>query len=90
MELANPPGEKPRPYAHKKTTDATRMIAPDHEEQITRLLGECFADPAAGLAWLERDFGAKTPRDLLTAKRAGQAIYVLKTMIARRDHAEGI
>jgi len=85
-ELANPPGQKPAPFAGKpRRTDATRMITPDHEEQITRLLGEYFSDQAAGLAWLRKDFDANTPRDLLTAKRAGQAIHVLKGMIARRD-----
>jgi hypothetical protein len=78
MELPNPPGEKPRPYARKNRTGATRMITPDHEEQITRLLGEYFTDLAAGLAWLRKDFDAKCPRDLLTAARAGQVIHVLK------------
>ncbi len=65
------------------------MITPDHEEQMTRLLGEYFADPAAGLAWLRKDFDANTPRDLLTSMRAGQVIHVLKDMIARRDQTDG-
>ncbi len=83
-ELPHRPGEKPAPYKGKrKKTDATRMIAPDHEEQIERLLREHFGDVATGLAWLEKDFDAKRPRDLLTAKRAGEVIYVLKTMIER-------
>ena len=71
-DLPYPAGEKPAPYGGKrKTTDATRMIAPDHIEQIERLLRECFDDEAAGLAWLEKDFDAKHPRDLPTAQRAG-------------------
>ena len=85
-ELPNPPGQKPAPYAGKrKTTDGTRMIHPDHVEQIERLLGEYFDDEAAGLAWLHKDFEAKHPRDLLTAKQAGQVIRVLKDMIDRRE-----
>ena len=85
-ELPNPPGQKPAPYAGKrKTTDGTRMIHPDHVEQIERLLGEYFDDEAAGLAWLNKDFDARHPRDLLTAKRAGQVIHVLKDMIARQE-----
>jgi len=61
------------------------MILPAHEEQIARLLREAFGgNEAAGAAWLEKDFGAKTPRDLLTAMRAGQVIHVLKGMIERR------
>ena len=84
-DLPYPPGQKPSPYAGKrKTTDAVRMISPDHVEHIERLLGECFDDQAAGLAWLEKDFKVKHPRDLLTAKRAGQVIRVLKDMIKRR------
>ncbi len=84
MELANPPGQKPRPYRRKQTAGATRMITPHHEEQITRLLGERFTDLAAGLAWLRKNFDASTPRDLLTAKRSGQVLHVLKDMGARR------
>ena len=87
-KLANPPGQKPAPYAgRRKTTDATRMITPDHEEQIERTLCEHFGDLPTGLAWLARDFDAKQPRDLLTAKRAGQVIRVLKDMLSRRDAA---
>ncbi len=83
-ELPYPPGQKPAPFAGKrKRTDATRMIAPGHIEQITRLLRVYFDDEAAGLAWLAKDFDAKHPRDLLTAKRAGQVILVLKGMIER-------
>ncbi len=59
-----------------------------------RALGECFTNPAAGLAWLRKDFNGSTPWDLLMAKRAGQVVHVLKTMIARsavnaRGHHEG-
>ena len=89
MPLPNPPGQKPSPYARKKATGATRMIAQDHEEQIDRLLVEHFGDPDAGSAWLEKNFDAKRPRDLLTAIRAGQVIHVLKDMIARREDASG-
>ena len=64
------------------------MIAPDHVEQIERLLREYFGDLPTGLAWLERDFDAKHPRDLLTAQRAGQVIWVLKDMIARRHKSD--
>ena len=60
------------------------MIAPDHVEQIERLLREHFGDLPTGLARLEKDFDAKHPHDLLTAQRAGQVIRVLKDMIARR------
>ena len=85
-KLPNPPGQKPSPFKGKrKQTDATRMIMPDHTEQIERLLGEYFGDQTAGLAWLNKDFDAPTPRDLLTAKRAGQVIHVLKEMIQRRS-----
>lgn len=59
------------------------MIAADHVEQIDRLLSEHFGDIEAGRAWLKKDFDAETPRDLLTAKRAGQVIRVLKDMIER-------
>lgn len=65
------------------------MIAPDHEEQIERLLGEYFGDQASGLAWLNKDFDAPTPHDLLTAQRAGQVIHVLKEMIQRRRTGDG-
>ena len=83
--VPNSPGQKPSPYAGKrKSTDATRMIAPDHEEQIMRLLGEYFDSEIAGLAWLEKNFDARAPHDLLTAKQAGQVIRVLKDMIERR------
>lgn len=89
-KLPYPPGQKPAPYAgQRKTTDATRMIAPDHEEQIARLMGEYFNDEAAGLAWLKKDFDADRPRDLLTAQRAGEVIHVLKDMIERR-HQSGV
>ena len=85
QQLPNPPGEKPSPYGNRpQRTAATRMIHPDHVEHIERLLVECFGDQAAGLAWLKKDFKARHPRDLLTAKRAGQVIRVLKGMIDRR------
>lgn len=84
-EIPYPPGRKPAPFAGTcKRTDATRMIAPGHIERITRLLHVCFDDAAAGLAWLVKDFEAKHPRDLLTAKRAGQVVRVLQRMIERR------
>ncbi len=90
-ELPYPPGQKPAPFAGRpKRTDATRMIAPDHEEQIVRLLRVYFDDEAAGLAWLKKDFDADTPRDLLTAARASQVIYVLKQMIARRRSSDDV
>ena len=66
------------------------MIAPDHAEQITRLLGEYFDTEAAGLAWLEKNFDVEHPRDLLTAKRAGQVIRVLKDMVARRPQGDAV
>ena len=88
--LPNPPGQKPSPYAGRPNrTAATRMIAPDHEEQIERLLLVYFDDLDAGSAWLEKNFDAKRPRDLLTARRAGQVIHVLKDMIARRSDGDG-
>ncbi len=88
--LPHAPGHKPAPYAGRPNrTAATRMIAPDHEEQIERLLREHFGDLDAGLVWLEKNFDAKRPRDLLTASRAGQVIHVLKDMIARRSEGDG-
>ncbi len=85
-ELPNPPGRKPAPYqGRRQKTDATRMIAPGHEEQIERLLREHFGDLESGLAWLEKNFDVQCTRDLLTAKRAGEVIYVLKEMIARTN-----
>lgn len=90
-DLPYPPGEKPAPFQGKrKRSDAIRMIAPDHEEQIERLLREYFGDLDAGLAWLAKDFDAQHPHDLLTAKRAGQVIRVLKDMIDRRRDRDGM
>ncbi len=90
-ELQHPPGRKPAPFAGKrKRTDATRMIAAGHIEQITRLLCVYFDDEPAGLAWLAKDFGATDPRGLFTAKRAGQVIRVLKSMIERRRGRDGV
>ena len=65
------------------------MIQADHIEQIERLLAEYFGDKAAGRAWLEKDFDVKHPRDLLTAKAAGNLIRVLKDMIDRRKAGGG-
>lgn len=87
--LPHPPGKKPAPYAGRRSkTAATRMIAPDHEEHIARLLRLHFGDEAAGSAWLAKNFDARTPRELLTARRAGQVIRVLKDMIARRPEGD--
>jgi len=89
-DLPNPPGEKPAPFTgRRQRTDATRMIAPDHEEQVYRLLREHFGSEADGLAWLKKNFEADCPRDLLTAKRAGQVIRVLKDMIERQRERDG-
>ena len=33
-----------------------RMITPDHEEQIDRLLLEHFSDRGKGWAWLDKNF----------------------------------
>ncbi len=91
-ELPHPPGRKPAPFAgRRKRTDATRMIAAGHIEQITRLL-LLYSDgnEPAGLAWLAKDFGATDPRGLLTAKRAGQVIRVLKRMVERRRERDGV
>lgn len=91
-ELPYPPGRKPTPFAgRRKRTDATQMIADGHIEQITRLLRLYFDDePTAGLAWLGKDFDAQRPRELLTAKRAGRVIRVLKRMIERRRERDGV
>ena len=78
------PGSMPTPKKH-----ATWMIAPDHEEQIERLLLVYFGNFDAGLAWLQKHFDAKRPHDLLTARQAGQVIQVLKDMIARRSDGDG-
>lgn len=61
------------------------MIRPDHVEQIERLLGGSLDDEAAGLAWQHKNLDAGHLRDLLTAKRAGNVIHILKSMIARRE-----
>jgi len=95
--LANPPGQKPGPYAGKKRTPgATRMITADQVDQIERLSWGYFPDSTAFITWLAKTF--KVPhvqvtnldetraaiRQLATSKRAGEVIRVLKTMIARR------
>ena len=90
MKLANPPGQKPSPYPyHSRASGAVRMVHADHIEQIERLLAEYFGDEAAGRAWLEKDFKVKHPKDLLTAKVAGNVIRVLKGMINRRKAGGG-
>lgn len=88
-KLPYPPGEKPAPYAGRRSTPgATRMIADGHVEQIQRLLSWRFdGDAEAAAAWLHKNFDVTHPRDLLTARRAGQVIRVLKDMIARRDES---
>lgn len=86
-DLPNPPGKKPPPYEGKrKTTNATRMIAPDHIEQIERMMGVYFENDSAGIVWLNKNFDVDHPRGLLTAQRAGQVIFVLKGMIDRRNN----
>jgi hypothetical protein len=61
------------------------MIAPDHVEQIERLMREYFeGDNEAAVAWLTTNFKVSKARDLLTAQRAGQVIRVLKDMHDRR------
>lgn len=85
-DLPYPPGEKPGSYAgRRRVTDAVRMISPDHEEQIERLITEYFGNAEAGVAWLRKDFDVNHPRDPLTAKRAGQVIHVLKIMLGRNS-----
>ncbi len=103
-DLPNPPGQKPRPCDNRKSTGATRMITTDQVDQIGRLGGEHFYnDRRKFLAWLSRNFKIPfTQRDLPvspsecrdrvralgTAKRGGEVIRVLKTMLARRQKKE--
>lgn len=88
-DLPYEPGTKPAPFAGKRNrSDAIRMICDDHIEQIERLLIDYFNGLDAGFAWLAKNFDATSPRDLLTAKRAGQVIHVLKDMIERTNVCE--
>ncbi len=84
-ELPHQPGRKPAPYAgRRRRTDAVRMICDDHVEQIERLMDEYFDSQGQSTAWLQKNFDANKPRDLLTAIRAGHVIRVLKDMLARQ------
>jgi len=80
--LPNPPGQAPKRKA-APAEGVTRMITPEHIEQIERLLKEAFANRDAGMAWLSKDFKVDQIRGLATAERAGQVIRVLKEITAR-------
>ncbi len=82
--VPNPPGEKPRDRSRKVVPGVTRMITPDHIEQIDKLMVKYFGDLRAGLTWLQKYHGAATARELATAKRAGQIITTLRQMLFRR------
>ncbi len=83
-DLPNPPGKKPG-YKGKPNSGNLRLISSDQEEQIVRLMNEYFDyDRAASGAWLEKNFKVKEVRLLATAKRGGEVIYALKTMINRK------
>lgn len=81
--LPNPPGEKPHSYA-RRPHDTIRIIAADHIEQIDRLGALYFCDADRYRQWLKKNFKVVYPDQLLTAERACEVIYVLKTMIERR------
>ena len=89
-DLANPPGQKPGPYTGKRSAGNVRMISADQIDQITRLAREYFdgQDPADS-DWLLKNFKVADPRQLATAKRAGEVIAVLKGMHQRKRNAEG-
>ena len=94
--LPNPPGKKPPAYAKRNRTGAARMIQDEHVEQILRLLAAYWGNvDLAALTWLATNFKEVRPlagkavpdtiiRQLGTAKRAGEVIRVLNTMIKRR------
>jgi len=85
-ELPYEPGTKPAPYAGRpKTSDAVRVIAQGHVDQIAALPVKYFGNLDAEHAWLKKNFQAGEPRELLTAKRAGQVIGVLKQMVKRKE-----
>ncbi len=97
MDLPNEPGQRPSPYAGKKSVGAIRMIDNDHVEQIYRLGLLYFARPAAFGAWLSKNFNVPFRqlthmddipallRQLGTAERAGHVIYALREMLTRRE-----
>lgn len=85
-ELPNEPGQAPPPPKRKRTPGTVRMISGELEEQCTNLLMKAFEyDTERAYAWLLKDFKVERVRDLATAQRAGELVYVLKTMIARKD-----
>ena len=60
--LSHPPGGKAAPYTGKRQCgNAVRMVAPEHVEQIVRMLGEYFGRAEAEYAWLRTDYGADEP-----------------------------
>lgn len=81
-DLANPPGQKPRPYRRKRT-DSVRVIHTDHVEQINRLGLEYFHDEGKFHNWLEKNFKVRDPDALAIATRAGEVIRALKLMHRR-------
>lgn len=84
QDLPYAPGTK-RPPRRRPVEGLYPMITPDQCEQIERLGLKYFGnDRTAFTTWLMSDFKAETPRLLMTAKRAGQVIRVLKEMIDRR------
>ncbi|KPL06994.1 hypothetical protein AMJ85_09870 [candidate division BRC1 bacterium SM23_51] len=83
--LPNPPGKKPKPWRNHKLPGTIRMITADHVGQIVRLGDEYFdGDVDAFYTWLAKDFKVAQVRQLATAARAGEVLYVLKTMLARK------
>ncbi|MEK6798001.1 MAG: hypothetical protein AABZ12_03470 [Planctomycetota bacterium] len=86
-DLPHPPGKKPSLYAGRRATPGvSRMITDDQCAQISRLALDYFHNHgAAAREWLRKNFGVLDPRDLLTAKRGGEVIVVLKGMIQRRE-----
>ena len=84
--LKNPPGHPPAPQKRRREPGVIRLITPDQIGQITRLGLECFNDDSAWFyGWLEQNFQVRRVRDLATAKRAGQVLHVLQTMIERKS-----
>lgn len=84
-DLPNPPGQKPSTYKGKAKPGTTRMITADQVEQIINQMGTYFkGDMDAAYKWFKKTYKVDDVRSLATAKRGGEVIYALKTMINRK------
>lgn len=85
-DLPHPPGAAPKKRAYRGAPRGVRIITDDHVQQIHRLMMEYFySDELRAAAWLEKTFKVTDPQKLATARRAGQAIRTLRTMLARSE-----